>query len=118
MNMWKDVAKEYLEYSIKWEVYTYLRDSGVDTIDDLDEYCKYLEEMCVDRLNSLNSAIAKEEIYNALLNLNSMIDSYLDLLDWDFVHSAENGMEYAINGAYMWIDAISIFFVMSDEVEI
>lgn len=110
--MWKEKAKEYLEYSIKSEVFESIKiDTGGEGVTD---YLKYLDKKMAEVSAELWRALADEVPVPArgdMLALSEMIEGYLDYLNWDWVFTAENGLDLAINGAYMWIDAISIFFV-------
>lgn len=107
--MWTGYAKEYLELNIKLEVFSGMkeRDKGVA------EYCSYLEERIYEVGKEMRRSLADEIPVPAegdMLNPENVIDSYLDVLNWDWVTNAENGTAEAINGAYMWIDAIEVFF--------
>ena len=108
--MWTGYAKEYLELNIKFEVFSGLKDEDKSAA----EYCSYLEGRIYEVGRAMRRSLADEVPVPAegdMLNPENVIDSYLDLLNWDWVISAENGMDLAIYGAYVWIDAIKVFFV-------
>lgn len=108
--MWKELAKKYLEFSIKYEVYASLDKELEEEDPSLNAYLKYLDEEVDFYYGDLSVEIIKLD--NSLLeDPLCIINTYYDCLNWDKVMKERGGLENAIKGACLWIDAISIFFI-------
>ena len=95
--MWKIHAVDYLQDMIRYEI-LFDRDSA---------YKEYIDAAIAEDIKYLGEYAPQHPIFD----LRDMLDCYLDVIDWDEVEKMEGGLDIILNGAAVWVNAISVFFI-------
>lgn len=107
--MWKEDALEYLKVKIKREVFDQLELDLWQDKGDVKNYLEFLEEeedrTCLNTMRSTADEIPYT-VEGDMIDIVGAIEAYLDVLNLDWVMSAENGLERSYNGAAAWIDMV------------
>ena len=104
MNMWKQLAKQYLEYSIKYQIFSNLK--GKDP--RIASYVDYLDERVDTTWVELIHQIYK--LNQGMLSLEDLIVAFEEAIDYNWIEKQPNGLYHAVEIARTWIDMLSWFF--------